>query len=176
MFNYNSVIFQLFVWNSSLSIHCQIALMWMPQYHNNENLTLVQVMAWCHRTTSQYLSNVCPDLYHHMASLGHSKLKYSPVWYGCRKNSNNIVEGIFFPWDQQEVSIFRINAINWLAECPHLQLNNTCYKVASPQATQSIFTAHWAREHPWIKCTRGRIQYLMGHIIEISRKISNLTD
>ena len=33
-----------------------IALRWMPQNPNNDRLTLVQVMAWCHQATSHYLN------------------------------------------------------------------------------------------------------------------------
>ena len=35
---------------------------------------LVQVMAWYRRTQAITRANVDPDLFHHMASLGHNKL------------------------------------------------------------------------------------------------------
>ena len=37
-------------------ISCKIALRWLPLDLTDEKLTLVQVMAWCHQTTSFYLS------------------------------------------------------------------------------------------------------------------------
>ena len=37
--------------NNFLSISCEIAFMWLPQYLT----TFVQVMAWCHPATSHYL-------------------------------------------------------------------------------------------------------------------------
>ena len=41
----------------------------MPQNLNNEKSAWVQVMAWYHHATSQYLRQCC-----HMASLGHNEL------------------------------------------------------------------------------------------------------
>ena len=67
---------------------------WMSLNLSNDKSTLIQVMAWCHRATSHYLSqcwpNVDPDLCHPMASLGHKKLVhrlsassnyFKSIWY-----------------------------------------------------------------------------------------------
>ena len=48
--NFKSKIFKLYhvyIKNSSLGTHCEIALRWMPQNLINEKSTLVQVMACC---------------------------------------------------------------------------------------------------------------------------------
>ena len=41
-------------------ISCEIALIWMSLDLNDEKSTLVQVMAWCHQTASNYLSQCWP--------------------------------------------------------------------------------------------------------------------
>ena len=53
---WKSMIFKLIMQNSSLNTHCEIARRWTPQYLSGNQLTLVKVMAWCHQTTSHYLS------------------------------------------------------------------------------------------------------------------------
>ena len=55
-----SIIFKTITENSNLGTHCEIALRWMPQHFINEQLTLFQVMAWCHQATSHYLSSCWP--------------------------------------------------------------------------------------------------------------------
>ena len=39
-----------------VSIFCEIAIRWMPQYLTDHKSTLVQVMVWCRQATSHYLS------------------------------------------------------------------------------------------------------------------------
>ena len=46
----------------------------MPQHLTDHKSTLVQVMAWCHQTTSLYLSMIDLDPCLHMTSLGHNEL------------------------------------------------------------------------------------------------------
>ena len=41
----------------------------------DDQSTFVQVMACCRQATSHHLSNVDPDLCHHMASSGHNELR-----------------------------------------------------------------------------------------------------
>ena len=41
-------------------ISCGIALIWMPLDFTDDQSTLVQVMAWCHRATSHYVSQCWP--------------------------------------------------------------------------------------------------------------------
>ena len=53
--NVVSIIFKLFIRNSILGTRCDIALQWMPQNLTNKS-TFVQIKAWCHMGTSQYLS------------------------------------------------------------------------------------------------------------------------
>ena len=43
-----------------LSIFCEIAIRWMPQYLTDHQSILVQVMAWCRQATSHYLSQCWP--------------------------------------------------------------------------------------------------------------------
>ena len=42
------------------SISCEIAIRWMPQHLTDHQSTLVQLMAWCHKSTSHYLSQCWP--------------------------------------------------------------------------------------------------------------------
>ena len=49
----------------------------MPHNINDAKPTLMQVMAWCRQTWA----NVDPDLYRHMASLGHNELTINDLDY-----------------------------------------------------------------------------------------------
>ena len=62
-------------------ITCEIVQRWMSLDPTNEKSALVQVMAWCHQATNNYLSNVEPDLCRHMSSLGHNELNISEKLY-----------------------------------------------------------------------------------------------
>ena len=57
--NFKSTTFKLTIQKSGLGTGCEIALRRMPQNLANES-TFVQVMAWCHQATSQYLSQCWP--------------------------------------------------------------------------------------------------------------------
>ena len=59
-FNFRWVIFKLTLVNGGWGISYEIALRWMPLELTDEKSTLVQVMAWCHRATSHYLSQCWP--------------------------------------------------------------------------------------------------------------------
>ena len=59
-FNFSKVIFKLTLVNGGWGISYEIALRWMPQDLTDDKSTLVQVMAWCHQTTSHYLSQCWP--------------------------------------------------------------------------------------------------------------------
>ena len=48
--------FKIFIQNSSLATHCEIALKWMTQNLIDKKSTLVQVMAGCCQAPSHYLS------------------------------------------------------------------------------------------------------------------------
>ena len=66
-----NVIFNLGIFKSSYDN----VLRWMPQDLTDDKSTLVQVMAWCHQTTSHYTwISVDQDLQCHMASLGPNEL------------------------------------------------------------------------------------------------------
>ena len=58
-------------------ISCGTALKWMPQDHTDDELSVVQVMAWCRQATSHYLSQVWPWYMPpcHVASPGHNASK-----------------------------------------------------------------------------------------------------
>ena len=47
-------------------ISYEIALIWMPMDFTDDQSTLVQVMAWCRKATSHYLSQCWPRLCHQM--------------------------------------------------------------------------------------------------------------
>ena len=53
-------IFKLILVIDSWGICCEIALIWMSLDFTDDQSTLVQVMAWCHQATSQYLSQCWP--------------------------------------------------------------------------------------------------------------------
>ena len=72
IFLYNNciqVIFKLLSIIGGQVISCETVVRWMSLDLSGDKATLVQVMAWCHQTTSHYLANVDPDLCRHMASL-----------------------------------------------------------------------------------------------------------
>ena len=77
--DFESVIFKLWIQNSSLGISCEIALMWIPQdlTTGNVNATLVQVMAWCRQAPSHYLSQCWPRS---MSSFGVTKPQWVKMW------------------------------------------------------------------------------------------------
>ena len=74
--NLRLIIFKFISWTDIWSISFEISLMRMPQDLTNYQSTLVQIMPWCCKATSHYLSQCWPDLYRHMASLGHSELTH----------------------------------------------------------------------------------------------------
>ena len=58
--NFIYVIVKLILVIGGLSISCEIALRWMSLDITEDKSTLVQVMAWCRRATSHYLSKCWP--------------------------------------------------------------------------------------------------------------------
>ena len=54
------VIFILILVIDGWGIPCEIALIWMSLDFTDDQLTLVQVMAWCRQATSHYLSQCWP--------------------------------------------------------------------------------------------------------------------
>ena len=52
---------------------CEIAIRWMSLNLTDDELTMVQVMAWCHQATSHYLNQCWPRFFSHMGSLGHNE-------------------------------------------------------------------------------------------------------
>ena len=57
----------------------EISSRWMYFDLTDDKSTLFQVMAWCSQATSHYLSQCCPDLCRHMASLDHNEVKENKV-------------------------------------------------------------------------------------------------
>ena len=75
-----NVIFKQILVIDGWSICCEIALIWMSLDFTDDQLTLVQVMAWCHQATSHYLSQCWPR----------SLLPYGtirPLWVNSSKAS-----------------------------------------------------------------------------------------
>ena len=58
--NFKGVIFKRIIQKSSVSTCCEIVPRWMPQNLTDENLTFVQVKAWCRQATSHYLRQLWP--------------------------------------------------------------------------------------------------------------------
>ena len=77
--NFRQVIFKQIFAIDGWGISCEIALIWMSMDFTDDQSTLVQVMAWCRQATSHYLSQFDPDIWRHMASLGHNELNMISV-------------------------------------------------------------------------------------------------
>ena len=58
--DFKGAIFKLFIHNTGLAAWCTDALTWIPKNLLDDKSTLVQVMAWCHQVTSQYLYQCRP--------------------------------------------------------------------------------------------------------------------
>ena len=58
--NFREVIFKLISVSDGCGISCKIALRWMPLDLTDDKSILVQIMAWCHQATSQYLNQCWP--------------------------------------------------------------------------------------------------------------------
>ena len=63
------VIFKLILVIDGWSICCEIVLRWMSLDITDNTSTLVQVIAWCLQTISQYMANIDPDLCCHFATM-----------------------------------------------------------------------------------------------------------
>ena len=59
-FNFRYVIFKQILVIGGWGISCEIALIWMSLEFNDDQSTLVQVVAWCRQAASQYLSQCWP--------------------------------------------------------------------------------------------------------------------
>ena len=73
--NFRHVIFKQILVTNDWGISCEIALTWMSLDFTDDQSALVQVMAWCHKATSHYLSQC-----HHMMSLGYNELSHCVIW------------------------------------------------------------------------------------------------
>ena len=58
--NFNIVIFKFISRTDISCAACKIVERWIPQNSTDDKSTLVQVMAWCHQATSNYLSQCWP--------------------------------------------------------------------------------------------------------------------
>ena len=76
--NFRHVIFKQILVIDGWGISCEIALIWMSLDFTDDQLTLVQVLAWCHQATSHYLNQCWPRFQCHLASLGPNEL--IPAW------------------------------------------------------------------------------------------------
>ena len=56
-------------------------LKWMPQNTFDDESTLVQIMVWRRQARSHYLIQCWPDLWHHMAPLGHNELTRATLYH-----------------------------------------------------------------------------------------------
>ena len=76
--NLSSVIFKLIWVIDGWGISCEIAITWMSLHLTDDKSTLVQVMAWCCRASSHYLTKCWPRS---MESLGHNELRWTPKFW-----------------------------------------------------------------------------------------------
>ena len=58
--NFRHIIFKQILVIDDWGISCECALIWMSLDFADDQLTLVQVMAWCRQATSHYLSQCWP--------------------------------------------------------------------------------------------------------------------
>ena len=100
--NFNCAILQVVVMVIILSIYSEVALKWIPDEFTDDKLTLVQVMAWCHQATSQYLSQYWPkSILKYGITQSHNSLTY--WWNFLRALFNhllytrNTVGKVYFP-------------------------------------------------------------------------------
>ena len=84
-----------------LGTSCEIGHRWMPQNHIYKS-ALIQVMAWCHQTTSHYLSQCWPRF---MSSYGVTR----PQWFKIMRPEKLVQEnGLvlnreeFFSWTNDD--------------------------------------------------------------------------
>ena len=73
--NFKTAIFNLVLLIGILTSSKDNALRWMPRDLTDDKSTLVQVMAWCRKATSHYLSQCWPSSMSHMATPGHNEMK-----------------------------------------------------------------------------------------------------
>ena len=84
--NFRYVIFQGILVIDGWGISCELALRWMSFDFTDEKSTLVQVMAWCHQATSNYLSQCWPRS---MSSCGVTR----PQWVNSVMPNSDIDPG-----------------------------------------------------------------------------------
>ena len=58
--DFKNTIFNLLLWSGIFRSSHDNTLRWMPRDFTDNKSTLVQVMAWCHQTITQYLSQCWP--------------------------------------------------------------------------------------------------------------------
>ena len=68
------IIFKLITQSSSWGTCCETALKGMPQNFTNVKSTLIQVMAWCWRSTSNYWANVDTNMCCRIPPVSHNVL------------------------------------------------------------------------------------------------------
>ena len=78
-FNFRQVIFKLTLLNGGWGISHEISVRWMPQYLNDIESTLVQVMAWCRQAASHYPRQCWPR------SMSKNAVT-RPQWVNCNKH------------------------------------------------------------------------------------------
>ena len=72
--NFREVSFKLMLMINGLGISCEIAVRWMSLGLTDDKSALVQVMAWSVRERAIIWTNVDPDIYRLVTSLGHNEL------------------------------------------------------------------------------------------------------
>ena len=94
--------------------HFLCKLRWVPQNPSNDKSTLVQIMASYNKPLPESMLIVDPDLYHHMASLGHNES--NP---GGRPFQDSelilLIFDLFLLWRMCQLSAF----INYQPHCDH---------------------------------------------------------
>ena len=154
--NFKSALFKLIIQNDNLSIPCEITHRWMSQIHTDEKSPLVplfKVIAGYRQATTW--DNVGPDVWRHMASLGHNELNISICirirYVTIAANTATIILVHYIC----KLSIFLSSQGLTHIRVPDLQMS--CKNLIRWLGTRLIITAMIARRHALL-CMHGFLE------------------
>ena len=111
--HFKTAIFNLVLLIGIFTLSKDNALIWMPRDLTDDKSTLVEVMAWCHQTTSHYLSQCWPRS---LSPCGVTRPQWVKVvcFVMVIKSDNKAIQFITSLW--WEMSIFKDSHINSLKQ------------------------------------------------------------
>ena len=109
--NFKSVIFTLMLGIEFLSTSCEIALRCMPQNSGNDKSTLIQLMAWCRKATSHYLSQCWPKA---MSPYGIT----GPRWVNSHGRSSTHIPRLWHHNEGNPILVKSLMALPWRSLAP----------------------------------------------------------